>query len=159
MGVGEDGVVRQRWLTITVAILVAGFFAWQLADPAVVTHLQRDPTGLHDPWRVLRPLLVQTRGVGQGGDYGGGWLVFDAIVEVLCGRWRWLVLFLSAGVVGQLLGYAWNPPGGGGCSVAVCGLVGAVIAAMLRGRPGLPAVAILLTPYYPVLLLGYDVAG
>jgi membrane associated rhomboid family serine protease len=149
------------WLTLGVALLTATGFAAQLADDRVLTALQRDPTGLHlsDPWRVLTPLLVQSDGWTQAGFNLVTLVLAGIVVEARYGRPRWLLLYLGAGVVGQLLGYAWNPPGGGGNSVAVCGLVGALIAAMLAGRPVLPGPALLLTPYYPVALLGLDVAG
>jgi membrane associated rhomboid family serine protease len=155
-------LVRRQvpWLTLTVAAITAAGFAAQLIDHRVLDALQRDPAGLtwSRPWRVVTPLLIQSDGWIQAVYNLATLMLAGVVVEARFGRWRWLVLYLSAGIVGQLLGYAWNPPGGGN-SVAVCGLVGGLIAAMLLGRPELPRPALLLTPYYPVALLGLDAAG
>ena len=148
------------WVTLTVAVITAAGFAAQLADDRVLDALQRDPAGLHwpQPWRVLTPLLIQSDGWIQAAFNLTTLVLAGIVVEARLGRWRWLVLYLSAGIVGQLLGYAWNPPGGGN-SVAVCGRIGGLVAAMLLGRPELPHPALLLTPYYPASLLGLDIGG
>jgi membrane associated rhomboid family serine protease len=148
------------WLTLTVAVITAAGFAAQLIDHRVLDALERDPAGLawSRPWRVVTPLLIQSDGWIQAVFNLATLVLAGIVVEARFGRWRWLVLYLSAGIVGQLLGYAWNPPGGGN-SVAVCGLIGGLIAAMLLGRPELPRPALLLTPYYPVSLLGLAAGG
>jgi membrane associated rhomboid family serine protease len=150
---GEDR--RTPWLTIGVTVLTAAGFVAQLVDERVRPALERDPAGLQwtNPWRVVTPLLIQSDGWTQAAVNLVTLVFFGVIVENRLGRWRWVVLYLAAGVVGQLLGYLWEPAGGGN-SVAVCGLAGAVIAAMLRGRPPLPGPAYLLTPYFPAALLG-----
>jgi hypothetical protein len=85
-------------------------------------------------------------------------VLFGVLVELVLPRSAWFALYLSAGVVGQLLGYAWNPPGGGN-SVAVCGLVGAIIAMLLLGRPTIPGPVYLVAAYYPAALLGLHVTN
>jgi membrane associated rhomboid family serine protease len=151
---------RFPWLTSIVTVITAAFFAVQLAEPAVLDALRRSPDGLQwtNAWRVLTALLVQSDGWGQAVFNLASLVLFGVVVELVLPRWAWLALYLSAGIVGQLLGYAWEPPGGGN-SVAVCGLVGAVIAMMLIGRPRLPAPAYLLVAYYPAALLGQHLAN
>ncbi len=149
---------RVPWLTIAVFAVTAGCFIAQLVDDRVVTALQRDPSGLHSGglWRVVSPLLIQSDGIGQGVFNLVTLLFFGIVVEWVLPRWVWISLYLTAGIVGQLLGYLWEPPGGGN-SVAVCGLIGAVVVILLRGRPELPGPVYLLTPYYPASLLGLDI--
>ena len=159
----DDGTMTGRrfpWLTVTVFAVTTAGFALQLADERVLDILRRDPDGLQwtSLWRVVTALLIQSDGWGQAVFNLISLLFFGVVVEQLLSRWAWLGLYLGAGIVGQLVGYAWNPPGGGN-SVAVCGLVGAVIAMMLLGRPALPGPAYLLTPYYPAALLGLDISA
>jgi membrane associated rhomboid family serine protease len=72
-----------------------------------------------DGWYQLAVNLVSLAIVGYAAERVFGW-------------WRWLVVYLAAGVVGQLAGYAWNPSGGGN-SVAVFGLGGALLGGVLLG--------------------------
>jgi membrane associated rhomboid family serine protease len=165
--VREVGVAMVRrqvpWLTLAVAVMTAAGFTAQLTVDGYLEAMRRDPTGLHwsQPWRVLSPLLVQSDGWIQAVFNVLTLVLAGIVVETRFGRWRWLVLYLSAGIVGQLLGYVWEPPGGGN-SVAVSGLVGGLMAAMMLGTSigegGLPRPVLLLAPYYPVALLGLDVA-
>ena len=106
----------------------------QVPFPAVLTSLQRTPAVRDgEVWRIGTSLLVQD----------GGWfgtlsnllflLVVGAVAERVLPRWLWLVCYLAGGLTGQLFGLAWQPVGGGN-SVAICGLAGALVAAML-GAP------------------------
>ena len=148
---------RFPWLTLAVTVITAGFFAWQQVHPGLVQALQRDPAGLQwsNCYRVLTAMLIQSDGWGQAVFNLISLVFFGVVVEWVRPRWAWLALYLGAGVVGQLLGYAWEPPGGGN-SVAVCGLVGAVITMMLLGRPEVPMPARIFAAYYPAALLGQD---
>jgi membrane associated rhomboid family serine protease len=163
VGSGQDDRMTTRrvpWLTVAVFAVTGACHGWQVADPGVLRTLRRDPSGLHwsSAWRVATPLLIQSDGVAQAVFNLTTLLVFGVFVEWAFGRRAWLVGYLGAGVVGQLVGYAWNPPGGGN-SVAVCGLVGLIVAALLVGRPVLAGPAVILAPYYPAALLGLDIAG
>jgi rhomboid protease GluP len=54
-------------------------------------------------------------------------LVVGAVAEHVMGRWRMLAAFLLPGLLAQWVSLAaWSPSGGGGDSVAICGLVGAL---------------------------------
>lgn len=134
----------QRWrrpyvTSVAVLVTVAAGVA-QVAVQEYVDTLQRDPAGLSlaSWWRVLTPLLVQSDGVVQFAVNVAALAVIGAFAEQVLSRAGWVLVYLSAGVLGQLLGYAWEPPGGGN-SVAVFGLGGAVLVAVVRGS--LPAVA------------------
>ena len=131
--VGREGI---PWLTLVVLVTTVAVNLWTFAVPSVEDALRRDPDGLglHNLWRLATPLLTQTDGWVQA---GFNWLtlaVFGAFVEWMLGRWRWAAIYLGAGLVGQALGYRWEPAGGGS-SVAVAGLVGG-LAVTLLARDG-----------------------
>ena len=85
---------------------------------------------------------------GRGGLGTVSNLAFLALLGVLAERlvgprW-WLVAYFGAGLAGELAGYAWQPTGAGN-SVAVCGLAGLLIVALLAGTrlPRLAPMALL----------------
>lgn len=133
-------------MTGVVWVITAAMAGWQLADPSVLDALRRDPAALGrgEFWRVLSPLLVQSDGWAQIVAN----LVFLAVIgyfaEQRFGRARWLVLYFTGGIVGEVAGYAFEPHGAGN-SVAIFGLVGGLLAAAaldhrtgrsaLNGRP------------------------
>jgi len=129
--VGREGI---PWLTLVVLVTTVAVDLWTFAVPSVEEALRRDPDGLglHNLWRLATPLLTQTDGWVQA---GFNWLtlaVFGPFVEWMLGRWRWAAIYLGAGLVGQALGYRWEPAGGGS-SVAVAGLVGGLAVTLLVG--------------------------
>jgi hypothetical protein len=113
----------------------------QVVHPGVVSELERSSAGLHgDWWRTATALFVQ-----DGGLIGGASnLLFLASVgtlaEQVISRPRWLVHYFGVGLFTELVAYALQPVGGGN-SIAVCGLTGAVALAAWRDDPRLPRVA------------------
>jgi rhomboid protease GluP len=104
-------------------------------DPHVVPSLMRTPdvVARREWWRWITPFFVNR----------GGWLeigvnltllaVLGAISERIFGARRWLFLYVAAGIVGEVAGYAWKPVGAGS-SVAIAGLLGGVAAWLLFAR-------------------------
>ena len=127
-------------MTGVVWVITAAMAGWQLADPSVLDALRRDPAALGrgELWRVLSPLLVQSDGWAQIVAN----LVFLAIIgyfaEQRFGRARWLVLYFTGGIVGEVAGYAFEPHGAGN-SVAIFGPVGGLLAAAALERRVAPA--------------------
>jgi membrane associated rhomboid family serine protease len=81
-----------------------------LADPDVLAARWRAPEGLHgDWWRTVTALFVQDGGVPGTLSNLFFLLVMGALAEQVAGRWRWLVAYLGAGLIGELAGYAWQP--------------------------------------------------
>lgn len=124
-------IVRRSWLTLTVFVLTAVPSLLQVFIPGVLTSLQRTPAVRDgEVWRLLTSLVVQD----------GGWfgtisnllflLVIGATAEYVLPRRRWLACYLAGGITGQLVGLEWQPFGGGN-SVAICGLTGALAVSLV----------------------------
>ncbi|NUO56270.1 MAG: rhomboid family intramembrane serine protease [Hamadaea sp.] len=151
---------RIPWLTGSVFVVTAVVNLWAAADGGVLRALERDPAGFSagGAGRLVTALLVQSDGWAQLVFNLLTLAVFGYLVEAYLGRWRWSVLYVGAGLLGQALGYAWEPPGGGN-SVAVCGLVGGLAAAVLLNRATLPPNAGLFATLYAVALTGTHFGG
>ncbi|MEU3466873.1 rhomboid family intramembrane serine protease [Streptomyces sp. NPDC006687] len=125
--------------------------AVQTAVPAMVGALERKPDGAW--WRAVTALLVQSS--------GGVQLLFNlvalaAVVPVAerwFGPWRTVLVLAVSGVAAQAVSMAGWSTRGGGDSVAICGLVGALatayaarggVAALRRAALLVPAAALVL---------------
>jgi len=125
---------------VTTATSVLG-----LAVPAVLDALERTPDGLHGQWwRTVTALFVQDGGVLGTVSNLAFLALLGVLAERLAGPRWWLVAYFGAGLAGELAGYAWQPTGAGN-SVAVCGLAGLVVVALLAGirLPPLAPMAVL----------------
>jgi membrane associated rhomboid family serine protease len=130
--------VKDRRVPVATVVVVAGTAAVSLLgllQPHVVTALERNSAELRAGhwWRLLTPLLVQSDGWGQFAVNMVGTALFGTLVERTWGTMTFLASYLAGGLVGQALGYLWEPPGGGS-SVAMVGVLGA--ATLLIAWPG-----------------------
>ena len=129
------GLQRFHVVTAVVFAVTATVSVLGLALPSLLATLERAPAGLHgDWWRSFTALLVQDGGVAGTLSNLLFLLVMGALAEQFLERWQWLVCYFGAGLAGELAGYAWQPHGAGN-SVAVCGLAGALVVALLAGSP------------------------
>jgi membrane associated rhomboid family serine protease len=124
-------LARRIPLTFAVFVATAVSSLSQFAYPSVLTSLQRTPA-IRDGevWRLVTSLLVQD----------GGWfgtisnlcflLLIGTLAEQVLPRWLWATCYLVAGLTGEAVGLVWQPIGGGN-SVAICGLAGALVIALL----------------------------
>jgi membrane associated rhomboid family serine protease len=141
-------------------LITAVMAVWQLLDPAVLDALRRDPSFVErgEWWRTLSPLLVQSDGWPQIVTN----LVFLAVIgsfaELRFGPVRWLVLYFTGAIVGEVAGYAWEPHGAGN-SVAIFGLVGGLLAAALLDRSSVSPVGIVASLAWIASLVGLDLGG
>ncbi|MEV4537414.1 rhomboid family intramembrane serine protease [Asanoa sp. NPDC049518] len=131
---------RRIPLTLAVLAVTAAFSLSQFAFPAVLTTLQRTPA-IRDGqvWRLFTSLLVQD----------GGWfgtisnllflLLIGALAELTVRRWLWATCYFGCGLAAEGIALAWQPFGGGN-SIAICGLAGALTVALLT-RPLRPSAA------------------
>jgi Rhomboid family len=132
----------------------------QYAVPGAVPALERDPVALaHGQWwRTVSPLFVQTLGWYQVLTNLVTLPLVGAVAELVLGRARWLLLFAVGTAAGEIAAYAWHEPGGGD-SIAICGLAGGAVVAMLATRtpPLRPAAHVVI--YYIAALTGWGLFG
>lgn len=121
--------------------------------PVVLLALRRDSAALRagEWWRLISPVLVQPDRVWTAASVLVLVAVVSAIAVELLGWRRVLGLYLLGALVGHAVGERWLPFGAG-CSVAGCGVLGAIAVRMIRRGPIQPRVA-------AVLLLGLAVAA
>jgi membrane associated rhomboid family serine protease len=157
-------MTRFPWLTGVVFTITAISNLTQFAVHGTLAHLERSPAGLHgDWWRTATALFVQDGGVVGTLSNLAFLVALGAVAEQAISRPRWLICYFGAGLVGELSGYAWQPHGGGN-SIAVCGLAGAIAVALWRHDDRLPIFApapvlfwcgaLLSGLWYPLLIVG-----
>jgi membrane associated rhomboid family serine protease len=121
--------------TSTVLLTTAILTGLQLEFPSILDLFQRTPAALSgDWWRLVTPILINRSGWL---DISSNMFMFTLIGVVVEQRWgsaRWLIFYLTGGLVGDAVGLDWRPIGAG-CWVAVCGLLGA-LAVWLCTRTG-----------------------
>lgn len=132
----------------------------QFINPAVLAALRRDPAALGrgDWWRMLTPLLVHDGGVWHFLYVALGIAVVGFVAEHIYRSWRWLLLYMLAGVTGEIAGYAWDPHGAG-ASVALCGLIGSILVWQLWQKKLASKVASLYIVAFVGALSGTAIAG
>jgi rhomboid protease GluP len=130
---GRERLPR-RWPIATVSVLAVTtvLTVLQFPFPELRLALWRDPHALAAGqwWRLVTPLFVQYDAVWQIVVVFAFIAGIGVLAERVFGHGRWLLLYLSCGVVGQAFGYLWDPPDAG-ASVAAAGLLGAVGAWLL----------------------------
>lgn len=149
-------LLRAWWHPIPVAATVlmavmAVFGVAQMAFPTMVDALERHPHGAW--WRAVTALLVQSSGWFQLLFNLAALAVVAPVAERRFGSWPMLLVFVVSGVAAQAVSMAGWSRQGGGDSVAICGLVGA-LAAWYAVRGSLIALrrVVLLIPGAGVLL-------
>ena len=139
-GAGRFPAVTAVVFSVTAVTSVLG-----LAVPEGLDALERTPEGLGGQWwRTFTALFVQDGGVLGTVSNLAFLALLGVLAERLVGPRWWLVAYFGAGLAGELAGYAWQPTGAGN-SVAVCGLAGLLIVALLAGTrlPRLAPMALL----------------
>lgn len=126
-------------LTAAVTTVTAAANIVQLTVPGVLERFERTPAGLHGEWwRTLTSLFVQDGGIAGTASNLLFLVLVGTVAEQVLTRPRWLLHYFGVGVVSEFVGYLWQPVGGGN-SIAICGLTGAVALALWRRDPRLPA--------------------
>ncbi|MGW1838043.1 rhomboid family intramembrane serine protease [Streptomyces sp. NPDC002067] len=136
------------------AVLVAAMVVLgvaQTAAPAMIDALGRHPHGAW--WRAVTALTVQSSGWFQLLFNLAALVVVAPLAERQFGPWRTLLVFAASGVTAQTVSMAGWSLRGGGDSVAICGLVGALatwyaargsVIALRRGALLIPAAGLVL---------------
>jgi membrane associated rhomboid family serine protease len=130
----------------------------QYAVPAVVPVLERAPDAPHEWWRWGTSLLVQTLGVHQVLANLVTLALVGVVAERLLGRTRWVLVFVTGTVGGQVAAFVQGEPGGGS-SIAICGLAGGVLGALLAAPGPVPRLPAQIVTFYIVALTGWGLDG
>ena len=154
--------LRAHPVTMAVTGVTALVGAAQFVFPAVLDELRRNPVRQHTGqwWRVAMPLLVQSSGWSQYLFNIAGSILVGVAVERHYGGGRWLAIYATAGLAGQMMAYVWQPAStGAGSSDAVAGLIGALAVSLWSARqlPWWPSY--LYAAYFASYLTGLDAAG
>src|SRR5580698_4708358 len=130
---------HRPYATAAVFLVTAVCTSLQFSSLHLNELLRRTPTALahHEWWRLISPVLINPEGWRQIAVNFSALLVLGVLVERRFGAARWLGIYFTGALVGELAGYAWQPSGGGS-SVGVAGLLGA-FAAMLATAAAPPA--------------------
>lgn len=107
---------------LVAAMVVLGVV--QTAAPVVIDAFERHPHGAW--WRAVTALMVQSSGWFQILFNLAALAVVAPLAERQFGSWRTLLVFTASGVTAQAVSMAGWSLHGGGDSVAICGLVGAL---------------------------------
>ncbi|MFC7219290.1 rhomboid family intramembrane serine protease [Streptomyces polyrhachis] len=121
LGVWRRPVPRAA-VGLVVAMVVLGVA--QEVVPGMVDGWERHPHGAW--WRAVTALMVQSSGWPQLLFNLAALAVVAPVAERHFGPWRMLLVFAASGVAAQAVSMAGWSPEGGGDSVAICGLVGAL---------------------------------
>jgi hypothetical protein len=144
-------------LPLLAILLPALFLIWMHFSPTVLIAMQRDPSALSSGqwWRFISPLLIDSDGWIQFVTVSIGFICVGIPAQHLLGNWRWLLLFFAGAIAGELMGYLWQPYGGG-TSIALFGLIGGMVIYLRHKQP-----VLFLTSMYTlcvvVALVGTDV--
>ncbi|MFI7009818.1 rhomboid family intramembrane serine protease [Streptomyces sp. NPDC050145] len=112
------------WAAALLVTVMVAFGIAQLAAPGLIDALERQPHG--DWWRAGTALLVQSSGWFQLLFNLAALAAVAPVAERHFGPVRTLMVFLLSGVTAQAVSMSGWSPTGGGDSVAICGLVGAL---------------------------------
>lgn len=114
-------------------------------------------------WRLLTPIFLHIGLVHLiFNEYALS--IFGREVESLFGPWRFLALYLLTGMFGTLASFAFSPALSAGASGAIFGILGAMIAFLLRNRKllgerGREHIRALLTMIAINVFLGFTIPG
>ncbi|MFI6471913.1 rhomboid family intramembrane serine protease [Streptomyces sp. NPDC050516] len=125
------------WVAAAMVALMVAMAVVQTAAPSVMDHLQREPGAPW--WRAVTALLVQTSGWVQLTFNLAAIVVIAPVAQRRLGPVWMPLVFLASGATAQAVSMAGWSPTGGGDSVALCGLLGALATTQLLRPAPMPA--------------------
>lgn len=132
-----NAISSARFPVTTCAVFAVTALATALTFlyPHLVPALERTPTMLahHEWWRFITPVFINPEGWPQIVFNAVSLPLLGAIVEREFGAARWLAIYFSSAIVGEIAGCAWKP-NSAGSSVGSSGLLGAAAALLLVAR-------------------------
>ena len=129
---------NKQFFPVTLAIIAvtSAVTLLQFVYPEVLTMLRRNPSALAEGewWRMVTPLLVHADGWWQYVLNMFFLAIIGVAAERIFSRFRFIILYLMGGLVGEIVAYAAWDPYGAGASVGFCGLLGGLCAVMLSRK-------------------------
>jgi len=124
---------RRPWATAVVMVTMLVMIGLQYTVHGLPDQLMRQPGALQDGqwWRVFTALFIQSSGLVQIVVNVGALAVAGPIAEGVFGPRRWMLIFFGSGMAANILSEEGWSRHGGGSSIAICGLVGALAATYL----------------------------
>src|SRR5512140_641424 len=136
--VSKPGTFRFPRTTLVLFLMVAIPTTLQFIFPALLPLFQRDTTRFMNGewWRLITPLFFQDGGIGGAISNLVGLLLIGFVAEQLWDRGNMLLIFFLGALMGELIGFVWQPIGAGN-SVANFSLAASVaVICLLRRPPG-----------------------
>jgi membrane associated rhomboid family serine protease len=120
-------------VTVAVFAITAVCTAFAYKFPQFQAALERTPAITHEWSRFITPVFINPEGALQIVLNFAGIALLGALIERRFSALRWLMIYFGSAFAGELAGHAWKPIGGGS-SVGVAGLLGAVAALIAYSR-------------------------
>jgi rhomboid protease GluP len=133
--------------TLAILILTAIVTSLQFFYPEIINILSRDPNALlaGQWWRLISPIFINPEGWNQIIFNFYLLIFFGILVEKFYGSISWIIFYFAAGFTGEIAGYLWQPYSGGS-SVAIMGLIGAMLVWIILNRKSAPIQILILGP-------------
>ncbi|THU38308.1 rhomboid family intramembrane serine protease [Niastella caeni] len=128
---------------LPISIIIISFTAvitsLQFVFPEIITALERNKEALlsGEIWRLITPLFIQPMGLWQCLFNGIFIIVFLPLAEHFYGRYL-IIIYLGAGLAGQIVNYYWSAKISGGSSTAIYGVIGSLFMYILLNRKAFP---------------------
>ncbi len=150
--------------TLMILILTAITTSLQFFYPEIINMLSRNPNALlaGEWWRLISPIFINPEGWNQIIFNFSALVFLGVIVEKFYGSFRWLIFYFAAGFTGEIAGYLWQPESGGS-SVAIMGLLGALLVWIILNRRSVPVQIQIWGPagliFAVILTFSYNIHG
>ena len=137
----ERGMSYRPPATLTLIVVLAAIFAWQVGTGALASQngivdsgaLVRSRVLEGEYWRMLTATLLHGGFDHLIGNCAALYILGMAGEHAL-GAWRVLVIYVASGLAGSLASVLTGPGPSVGASGAICGLMGAVVLILYRYR-------------------------
>ena len=136
---GKEFDFKSLPISISIITITTLITSLQFIFPGIITALDRNKEALlsGEVWRLITPLFIQPMGIWQCVFNGIFFLAFLPIAEFIYRR-KLILIYFTAGLVGQIFNYYWNK-GGGGSSTAIYGVIGSLYTYIVHNRNKFPS--------------------